>query len=116
MWKTSRPCAVVVSRASVRLRNPIPRTRKFSTVSINCFIERASRSSFHTISVSPLREFERVVQGGPIRDRTRHLLGVNLFAARLGQRVALQGEVLVDSRNPGISDQHRFRRDLAGIG
>jgi hypothetical protein len=24
-------------------------------VSINCFIERAKRSSFHTISVSPLR-------------------------------------------------------------
>src|SRR5206468_2582408 len=30
-------------------------TRRVSTVSINCFIDRARRSSFHTISVSPLR-------------------------------------------------------------
>ena len=47
--------AVVVSRASVRLRNPIPLTRRVSMVSINCFIDRARRSSFHTMSVSPLR-------------------------------------------------------------
>jgi hypothetical protein len=53
--KQAGPCAVVVSRASVRLRNPMPLTRRFSIVSINCFIERAKRSSFHTISVSPLR-------------------------------------------------------------
>jgi hypothetical protein len=30
-------------------------------VSINCFIDRASLSSSHTISVSPLRKFERVM-------------------------------------------------------
>jgi hypothetical protein len=47
--------AVVVSKASVRLRKPIPLSRRVSTVSINCFIDRASRSSFHTMSVSPLR-------------------------------------------------------------
>jgi hypothetical protein len=41
--------------ASVRLQNPIPLSRRFSTVSINCFIDRANRSSFHTMSVSPLR-------------------------------------------------------------
>jgi 8-oxo-dGTP pyrophosphatase MutT (NUDIX family) len=33
-----------------------------------------------------LREFERVMQGGPIRNRTRHLLGENLFAPCFGQR------------------------------
>jgi len=38
-------------RVSVRLRKPMPLTRTVSTVSINCFIDRASRSSFHTISV-----------------------------------------------------------------
>jgi Tn3 transposase DDE domain len=48
--KNQRPCAVVASRASVRLRNPMPRTRRSSMVSINCFIERARRSSFHTIN------------------------------------------------------------------
>ena len=57
--KTSRPCAVVVSRASVRLRNPMHLIRRFSMVSIICFIERASRSSCHTISVSPLRANSR---------------------------------------------------------
>ena len=35
--------AVVVSIASVRLRKPMLRTRNFSTVSINCFIDRAPR-------------------------------------------------------------------------
>jgi hypothetical protein len=30
-------------------------TRSLSMVLINCFIERAKRSSFHTTSVSPLR-------------------------------------------------------------
>jgi putative membrane protein len=40
---------------SVRLRKPMPFSRSSSMVSINCFIERAKRSSFHTISVSPLR-------------------------------------------------------------
>src|SRR5437588_11894169 len=29
-------------------------TRRVSTVSINCFIDRARRSSFHTMSASPL--------------------------------------------------------------
>jgi hypothetical protein len=33
----------------------MPFSRSSSMVSINCFIERAKRSSFHTISVSPLR-------------------------------------------------------------
>jgi hypothetical protein len=66
-------------------------------VSINCFIDRARRSSFHTISVvAAAREFEGVVQRGPIRDRARHLLGENLDAPGFGQRVALQGKVLVD--------------------
>jgi hypothetical protein len=33
----------------------MPLNRRTATVSINCFIDRARRSSFHTISVSPLR-------------------------------------------------------------
>jgi hypothetical protein len=37
--KTSRPCAVVVSRASVRLRKPMPLIRRVSTVSISCFTD-----------------------------------------------------------------------------
>ena len=40
--------------ASVRLRK-IPFYCGFPMVSINCFVERAERSSFHSITVSPLR-------------------------------------------------------------
>ena len=47
--------AVVVSIVSVNERNPMPRLSKSSTVSMSCFSERASRSSFHTTSVSPSR-------------------------------------------------------------
>jgi hypothetical protein len=52
-------------------------------VSINCFIDRASRSSFHTMSVSPLR--------------------ANSSASCFGQCVPLQGKVLVYGRNVGGS-------------
>ena len=44
-----------VSIDSVRLRKPMFRNRSFSIVSMSCLIDRARRSSFHTISVSPLR-------------------------------------------------------------
>jgi hypothetical protein len=53
--KHSLPPAVVVSIASVSERRPMPRSPNFSTVSISCLSERASRSSFHTTSVSPSR-------------------------------------------------------------
>jgi len=66
--------------------------------------------------VAAAREFEGVVQGRPIRDRTRHLFGENPLAPCFGERVPLQGEILVDGRNPRVADQHRFRRDVAGIG
>ena len=56
------------------------------------------------------------MQSRAIRDRTRHLLGENPLTPCLGQRVALQGKILVDGRNPRVADQHRFRRDFAGIG
>jgi hypothetical protein len=79
--------------------------------SSNWFIERARRSSFHTISVSPLRANSRTsCKGWPIRNCTRHLLGENLLAPRFGQRVALQGKILVYGRKSGIADQHWFRR------
>jgi len=56
------------------------------------------------------------MQGGPICNRTRHLLDENLCAPCISQRVALRGKVLVYGRNAGIADQHRLRRDVAGIG
>jgi hypothetical protein len=67
-------------------------------------------------TVRPIYRNVRPWQGGPIRNRTRHLLGENLFASRFGQRVALQGKVLVYGRNAGIADQHRFRRGVTGGG
>ena len=47
--------AVVVSIASASKRKPIPRAFSWSTISINCFMNRARRSSFQTTRVSPLR-------------------------------------------------------------
>ena len=70
----------------------------------------------HDQRVAAAREFERVIQGRAIRNRPRHLLGENLLAPCFGQGVALQGKVLVYGRHTGIADQHRFRRNLAGIG
>ena len=39
-------------------------TRRVSTVSINCFIDRARRSSFHTMSASPLCANSRACKAG----------------------------------------------------
>jgi hypothetical protein len=56
------------------------------------------------------------MQGRAVCNRTRHLLGENLGAPCFGQRVALQGKVLVYGRHAGVAEQHRFRRVVAGIG
>ena len=66
----------------------------------------------HNQRVAAPREFERVVKGWAIRDRARHLLGENLPASRLGQRVPLQGKILVNGRNPRVADQHALRMDF----
>jgi hypothetical protein len=70
----------------------------------------------HGQRVAAAREFEGVMQSRAIGNRARHLLGENFSAPCFGQGVALQGKVLVYGRHAGIADQHRFRRDLAGIG
>jgi hypothetical protein len=90
MRKTSRPCAVVVSRASVKLRNPIPRTRRFFD-SFDQLLHRTRQAVElpHDQRIAAAREFEGVMQGGPICNRTRHLLDENLCAPCFGQRVAL---------------------------
>ena len=96
--------------------NPMPLTRRFSTVWINCFIERASRSSFQTISVSPLRANSRAsCKAGPIRNRAR-ICSVKIFCTllRSARRAARQGSGR--RSNSCIADQHWFRRDVAGIG
>jgi hypothetical protein len=55
--------------ASVRLRKPMPFTRRFSMVSINCFIERAKRSLPHNHRVAAARECQYLAQGWSIRHR-----------------------------------------------
>jgi len=45
------------------------------------------------------------VQAGTVGNRARHLLDENLFASRAGERVLLQGEILVEGRNAGVADQ-----------
>ncbi len=53
MWKISRPPAVVVSIASLSDLKPHSRLCSSSIVSISCANDLASRSNFHTTSVSP---------------------------------------------------------------
>jgi hypothetical protein len=75
-------------------------------------LDEATRAYFSKVRVhTDIRANESAVC-----DRARHLLGENLSAPCLGQRVALQGKVLVYGRHAGIADQHRFRCDVAGIG
>jgi hypothetical protein len=44
------------------------------------------------------------------------LLGENPPASGFGERVPLQGKILIYGRHSGIANQHRFRRDVAHIG
>src|SRR5215213_3900450 len=66
--------------------------------------------------IAAARKFEGIMQSGPIRHRARQLLGENSPAARFGERVPLQGQILVYGRYAGIADQHRFRKDMASNG
>jgi hypothetical protein len=63
--------------------------------------------------VAAAREFQRVAQGWAIRHRARQLLGENPPASRFGKCVPLHGKILVNGRNPGVTDQHRFRCCMA---
>src|SRR5215212_9742498 len=56
-WKISLPPAVVVSRLSLRLRNPTPRPSSSPTRSINSRRDLPSRSSLATTSTSPSRQY-----------------------------------------------------------
>ncbi|AJW93587.1 hypothetical protein BM43_7643 (plasmid) [Burkholderia gladioli] len=68
MPKTSLPAAVVVSMAApcpVNTFKPMPRPVRSCTVLMRCRRSRPSRSSFHTTSVSPVRNaFRQLVKPG----------------------------------------------------
>jgi hypothetical protein len=66
---------------------------------MSCFIDRARRSSFQTMSVSPLLAYSSASQG--ISDYARHLLDEDFLAPCLSERILLQGEVLIERRNAG---------------
>jgi len=69
----------------------------------------------HNQRVAAAGEFQRVAQGWSIRHCARQLLGKNPPASRFGERVPLQGKILVNGRNPRVAEQHTFRRSvLAG--
>jgi hypothetical protein len=53
MWNSSRPTGLVVLNPSVRLTNWTLRLRRSSTTCTRWETNRPSRSSFHTVSVSP---------------------------------------------------------------
>jgi hypothetical protein len=57
-------------------------TRRFSMVSINCFIDSSTAPDGrfpHDRGVAAAREFKGVMQSRPIRDCTGHLLGEILW-------------------------------------
>jgi len=69
----------------------------------------------HDKGVAAAGVVERVPKGGAIRDRSRHLLGENPAASRLGQGVFLQGQVLVNSRNTGVAVTDDLRSYSAAV-
>src|SRR5215218_10170306 len=104
-WKTSLPPGVVVSIASCRLRNPIPRSATPVTVSTRCRRERPRRSSFHTTRVSPGRSWSsrrsRVAIGAsPAGGLDKHSV-----AAGTLQGVDLELGVLVGGGDASIAEQ-----------
>ncbi len=67
----------------------------------------------HNDSIPRARKFERVAQRRPLQNHARHLLNEKLRATRFRQRVSLQGQILVEGRNPRIADENAIRMHLA---
>ncbi len=55
------------------------------------------------------RHLEREGEAGPLGPGAADPVLVDLLAAGGGERVALQGQVLVVGRDPGVADQHGTR-------
>ena len=99
------PCGVVVSSASVRLRNATPFSRKASMVS-GWHTERARRSSFDTTSVSPSpAESMASWSAGRSTAAPETWSAKILSQPRIGQGIALQREILVRGRDAGVADE-----------
>ena len=82
--------------------SPMPPSSRSSAVVISFFSERASRSSFHTTSTSPLD----ACQCRPVRLGAGRLLGMDLLAAGTPERVELQLGRLVGGADSGVPDPH----------
>jgi hypothetical protein len=48
----------------------------------------------------------------PTLNSARQLLGENPTAPRFNQSIPLQGQILVNGRNPRVAEQHTFRRSI----
>ncbi len=101
-WNTSTPPGVVVLMLSASDTSPMPPSSRSSAVVISFFSERASRSSFHTTSTSPLD----ACQCRPVRLGAGRLLGMDLLAAGTPERVELQLGRLVGGADSGVPDPH----------
>ena len=89
--------AVVVSSASVRLRKPIPRTRKLLNRIHQLFDRPRQPVNFpHSDCGTCAGIADRISKLRTIGNRTGHLRGENLLASGLDQRVAPQIEILVN--------------------
>jgi hypothetical protein len=95
MLNTSMPPGVVVSMFSVSERNPMPRDANSPIFSIRWLIERPSRSSFHTTSVSPRADRPALQQDRACRPGARRMIVENTVASCPLQCVVLKRELLV---------------------
>jgi hypothetical protein len=88
-------------------------SRSSSMVSISCFIERAKRSSFHTINVSPLR-----ANSSASRKARRSVIAPDNCSVKILSHPAsasasrCKARFLVNGRNSRVAEQHAFRRSI----
>src|ERR1017187_3263267 len=102
-----RPAAVVVSMASVRLRNPAPESPSRSIMVSTSRRERESRSSFQTHQHIALAHLiEKPMKFRPVPASAGSLLPIDAFTTSGFERRYLGGGDLVVGGDSGVADQH----------
>ena len=105
-WKVSRPVGLVVSMASWSERKPTSGSPSAVTTATRSWRDRPRRSSRQTTTTSPACVVEQLLAGSGLRGRARGGVLEEALAAGGDERVALEGEVLVGRRDPGVAEQH----------
>jgi hypothetical protein len=103
---------VVVSIASCRLRNPMPRSASPVMMSTRWRNDRPRRSSFQTTRVSPRAELvQELLEGGPVGAGAACGLGEYPVAAGALEGVDLEFRLLVSRGDASIAEQMSHAAD-----